>query len=414
MTDMGYEKMIPSLLSGDRLIKAIAYYPEYDENVRNTEPFERLERLTDIYRVFYPFPMSVEIYSKLYLSTVYSLKKKNTKVAIQQRNETYRSMVGDRQYRGIIGGMDSLTIIGVSGIGKSSSVQTSLSLISGGQIIEAEDPFVRVIPCLQVQCPYDASPKGLLLEVLKSVDDMIGTKYFERSRKSGDTTDILIGTVSQVALTHIGLLVIDEIQNVSGRKSGTSLMAMILQLINTSGISICMVGTPECVPFFESSMQLSRRSSGLKYGILPYDQYFEDFCRRVWKYQYVKESVSLDTGLVEWIYQHSGGIVANVITLIHDAQEMAILSGTEKLDRFALEKAYKGRMAFIHRFVGEIEKVSHPTVRKKEIKLKEPEEQPIKIEEYQTIMEIVEAAKKRGVDQLESLSEYIHIEEVSV
>ena len=65
---------------------------------------------------------------------------------------------------------------------------------------------------------------------------------------------------------------------------------------------------------------------------------------------------------MEWLYQHSGGIVANVITLIHDAQEMAILSGTEKLDRFALEKAYKGRMAFIHRFVGEIEKVSHPTV----------------------------------------------------
>lgn len=413
MTDINYEKLLPPLISGDALIRAVSYYPDYDKKIIDAEPYERLERLTDIYRLYYPFPMAIEIYSKLYLATVYSLKKKNTKLAVQQRNMTYRSMTGDKQYKGIIGGMDSLTIIGLSGIGKSSAVQTALSLISGGLIIEADNPYIKIIPCLQVQCPYDASPKGLLLEILRSVDEAIDTKYHERSRKASDTTDVLIGTVSQVCLNHVGLLVIDEIQNVSGRKSGSSLMSMIIQLINSSGISICMVGTPECIPFFESSMQLSRRSSGLKYGILPYDRYFEDFCRKVWQYQYVKEAVPIDTGLMEWLYQHSGGIVANVVSLIHDAQEMAILSGAERLDRYALERAYTGRMAFMHRFVGEIEKVNHPKVKKSEMKIKEPE-QAIAIEEYQAIEEIVEAAKKRGVDQLEYLSEHIHIEEVPV
>lgn len=57
------------------------------------------------------------------------------------------------------------------------------------------------------------------------------------------TTDMLIGCVSQVSLNHIGLLVVDEIQNVCNHRNGTNLVSMLTQLINNSGISICMVGT---------------------------------------------------------------------------------------------------------------------------------------------------------------------------
>lgn len=414
MTDINYEKLLPPLLSGEGLINAICYYPDYDKKIIYADACERLERLTDIYRLFYPFPMTVEIYSKLYLSAVYSLKKKGTRVAVQQRNANYKAMVGDRQYRGIIGGMDSSTIIGASGIGKSSAIQTALSLISGETIIEADNPYIKIIPCLQVQCPYDSSPKALLLEILRNVDEVIDTKYYERSRKSSDTTDILIGTVSQVCLNHVGLLVIDEIQNVSGRKSGTSLMSMIIQLINSSGISVCMVGTPECIPFFESSMQLSRRSSGLRYGALHYDQYFEDFCRKVWSYQYVKEAVMIDGGIVEWLYQHSGGIVSNVISLIHGAQEVSILSGEDRLDLMALERSYKERLSFMHCFVGETDKVKYQKAKKKEKMETVDKKDVIQTDEYRTIAEIVDDAKKRGIDQLDHLREFIMMEEIVI
>lgn len=36
------------------------------------------------------------------------------------------------------------------------------------------------------------------------------------------TADMLIGSVSTVALNHIGLLVVDEIQNVVNSKNGSS------------------------------------------------------------------------------------------------------------------------------------------------------------------------------------------------
>ncbi len=228
MCNIHYEELLPTLLSGQPLIDNLSNYPEYDESIRSAEQYDRLGALADVYKFYYPFSMSLEIYNKLYLATKLSLQKKNTKIAVEQRNDTYKAMITDRQYHGIIGGADSMSIIGASGIGKTSSIQKALSLMSGGQIIETENPFIKIIPCLQVQCPYDASPKGLLLEILRSVDSVLDTKYYERSRKASDTTDVLIGTVSQVSLNHIGLLVIDEIQNIYGRKSGSSLMAIML------------------------------------------------------------------------------------------------------------------------------------------------------------------------------------------
>ena len=411
MDEIRYEKQLPPLLSGQALIDAISYYPEYDPTIRDAEQYERLEMLADIYKVFYPFPMAIEIYNKLHLATTLSLKKKNTKLAVQQRNETYKAMFGAGQYHGIIGGADSMTIIGTSGIGKSSAIQTSLGLISDGKIIETANPYSKIIQCLQVQCPYDSSPKGLLLEILRNVDDIIGTRYNERSRKSSDTTDVLIGTVSQVALNHIGLLVIDEIQNVWGRKNGTMLMSMIIQLINSSGISICMVGTSECIPFFESTVQLSRRSHGLKYDVMSYNDDFEAFCTKLWEYQYCKEYTPINVTMVDWLYQHSGGIIANVVSLIHDAQEIAILEGDEKLDLVSLEKAYRSRMGFIHRFIDTSKQIKHPVVSKKEEYF---EEKDGELEEYLTLEEMATIGKKKGFDPLEYLMKRICVEEVTV
>lgn len=52
--------------------------------------------------------------------------------------------------------------------------------------------------------------------------------------------DTLIGTVSQVALNHIGLLIIDEIQNVVN-KNGKAIIGTLTQLINNSGLSIVKI-----------------------------------------------------------------------------------------------------------------------------------------------------------------------------
>jgi hypothetical protein len=114
------------------------------------------------------------------------------------------------------------------------------------------------------------------------------------------------------------MLVVDEIQNVANSKNGKNLIGALTQLINNSGISICMVGTPESIKFFESAIQLARRSVGLQYTSMSYDKYFQEFCKVMFKYQYVQKRTEIMDGILAWLYEHSAGITSVVVALIHD------------------------------------------------------------------------------------------------
>ena len=400
---------LPAMLSGEELLSAMTVLPEYSEEIRQASPSVRLVGLSDIYKIYLPSHMSVEIYSKLYLALLRSLQKKRTKEAVRQQNENYKA-IQQQAYNGILGGSDSFTIIGTSGIGKSSAITRAISLISSKGIIEVKEPYAKIIPCVIVQCPFDSSVKGLLLEILRKVDECLKTNYYQDALRTRATTDMLIGSVSQVALNHVGLLIVDEIQNVVNSKNGKSLVGMLTQLINNSGISICMVGTPESSIFFEQAMQLARRSLGLQYNRMEYGQDFYDFCRMLFRYQYVQQTAEFSEAVTEWLYEHSSGVISVVVSLIHDAQEIAILNGTEKLNLESLNEAYQKRMTLLHGFI---------EPEKKRRGQKKPEKQKLILEQSAynvegSISELALKAKTENLNMVELLKNMITVVEVQI
>lgn len=404
---------LPPMLSGEQLKLELADMPEYTEEVRRKDPATRLLELSDLYRVYIPSQMSEEIYSKLYLAMIRSLQKKGTRMAVEQQNENAKGVHG-QEYRGILGGSDSFTIIGTSGIGKSSAISRAIALITRNRILEVQEPFIRVIPCVTAQCPFDCSVKGMLLEILRKIDEVLGSRYYETALRSRATTDMLIGSVSQAALNHIGLLVVDEIQNVVNSRSGKSLIGALTQLINNSGISICMVGTPECTPFFESAMQLARRSLGLQYGPMGYDEGFREFCEILFRYQYIGKETEITPAILEWLYEHSRGILSVVVSLLHDAQEIAILTGRETLDLEALNTAYQQRMGLMHDYIRP--KQGMQTSRRKKENMEEIIDTPKESEEVSaySLKKIADRAKREQVDMVSLLKEHVTVEEVAV
>lgn len=341
--------LLPEMKSGKEIASEMAILPKYNENVRNENQAIRLMALSDLYNVYIPSAMSMEIYSKLYLALLRSLQKKGTKDAIKQRYENHKAIMQQSSV-GIMGGSDSFTIIGCSGIGKSSAISRAINLITENRVIEIKQPYIKIIPCLVVQTPFDSSVKGLILEILRKVDEMLESDYYTNAVKSRNaTTDMLIGAVSTIALNHIGLLIVDEIQNVVNSKNGKSLVEMLIQLINNSGISICMVGTPESKVFFEQAMQLARRSLGLEYGAMAYNEEFKGICKVLYSYQYVQQLAEITDAVIEWLYEHSAGVISVVVSLIHDAQEIAILNGKEVLNLETLNEAYQKRLSLLHR-----------------------------------------------------------------
>lgn len=407
---------LPEMKSGNELISALSIIPEYDESICQQNQAVRLMALSDLYQIYIPSQMSLEIYSKLYLALLRSMQKKGTQMAIKQRYENYKA-IQQQSYSGILGGSDSFTIIGTSGIGKSSAISRAISLITENRIIETDKPYTKIIPCLIVQCPFDSSVKGLLLEILRKVDEELGTDHYIHAVKSrASTTDMLIGAVSSIALNNIGMLVVDEIQNVVNSKNGKSLIGALTQLINNSGISICMVGTPESTVFFEQAMQLARRSVGLQYTTMKYDEYFQSFCKIIFKYQFLKNRTEITAAITEWLYEHSAGVISVVVSLIHDAQEIAILTGKEVLNLDTLNEAYQQRLSLLHGYIQPSVIQNKPTTKKKKtaasVKKNQTQSQP-KQEGY-SITEIAERAKAENLDVVELLKEVYTVVEVAI
>jgi len=397
--------------SGKSLYDALLFLPNYNESIRSNDESTRLVALSELYNIYLPSLMSEEIYSKLYLSLLRSLNKKGTINSIRQLNENFKC-IKQMSYEGVVGGSDSFTIIGSSGIGKSSAISRAISLITDKSFVEVDG--TKICPFVIVQCPFDSSVKGMALEILRKIDSVLETKYYANATRSHATTDVLIGMISQAALNHIGLLIIDEIQNVATSKNGKAFINSLTQLINNSGISICMVGTPESTVFFKKELQLARRSVGLYYSPLQYDEYFVVFCRTAFLYQFTREKSEINAGITEWLYEHSGGLVSLVISLLHDAQEIAILNGTETLNLNTLNEAYNKRTAMLHGFINDGARILPQTGKPKRKSEQAVLKNRVTINQWQglTISEIVEQAKKRSYDVVDVLKQYITIEEI--
>ena len=79
-----------------------------------------------------------------------------------------------------VGGGNSFSVIGVSGLGKSTALQRVLSLFP--QVIEhtsyhGQNFYCHQIPYLVVQTPHDASIKALILDIYLQIDSLVETSY---------------------------------------------------------------------------------------------------------------------------------------------------------------------------------------------------------------------------------------------
>lgn len=59
--------ILPSMKFGKELMLALKVLPEYDDAIRSADSPTRLMALTDLYKIYVPNQMSVEIYSNQHL-----------------------------------------------------------------------------------------------------------------------------------------------------------------------------------------------------------------------------------------------------------------------------------------------------------------------------------------------------------
>ncbi len=102
-----------------------------------------------------------------------------------------------------------------------------------------------------------------------------------------------------------------------------------------------------------------------------------------------------------------------MVTLLHDAQEIAILNGKEILSIETLNEAYKKRLSMPHNYIEPTIKQRKQTTTKKKVKIP-PQAEHNDIANDFSIAKLAATAKVNKSDIVELLKAHITIEEVRV
>lgn len=207
--------------------------------------------------------------------------------------------------------------IGPSGIGKTTSVEKIL--LSYPQVILHKDRpemgVLKQLNWLKLECPSDSSIKSLCIDFFQMIDVILDESYTKTHVKERSTAEMLQTPMAQIASLHcIGVLVIDEIQNLNLSSTGGEerTLSFFTKLVNVLGIPVVLVGTNRASYLFESVFAQARRATGM--GDMILDRITEEkdwdiIMNAIWEYQWTKNYAEKTKELTSTLYNESQGIL---------------------------------------------------------------------------------------------------------
>jgi hypothetical protein len=258
----------------------------------------------------------------------------------------------------------SFSLIGCSGIGKSSTLNRILATYPQA-IFHEKYNFTQIV-YLKIDCPHDGSLKQLCNHFFEAVDEVLHTDYKTKYALKRHTVETLMALMSQIANVHaLGLLVIDEIQHLSASKSGgiEKMLNFFVTLVNVIGLPVIMVGTPKAKSILEIDLRSARRSTGfgaLLWGSLQAPSHKTEpdqikltewgaFTNKLWQYQWLqKRDEMLTEEMRSCWYDLSQGVLDIVVKLFVLSQLRAIITGIERVTPELMRKVYEDEFKPVH------------------------------------------------------------------
>jgi hypothetical protein len=334
---------LPEIWSGAEVVDMLSRNEGHHNGERQLDSQYRLHCVRRLFRYFQPLEQHIDIEQRFSgcIRQGYLHRNPLAKEYAAALAQGHRTIVAQGTYENLEAFRPTaagFTIIGISGVGKTSAVSNILALYP--QVIEhakyRKSPLVlKQIVWLKLDCPHDGSVKGLCMEFLEAVDRAAGTNYFEMHGKRINTIDILMIRMTQIARLHcIGVLVIDEIQHLSLAKGGgwEKMLNFFVTLVNTIGLPVVLIGTSRAMTILQGEFRQARRGSGQ--GDLIWDRMknnasWDIFVSSMWENQWTRENVKLNEKFKNILYDESQGIIDIAVKLYAMVQIRAIALGVE-------------------------------------------------------------------------------------
>ena len=329
---------LPPIWGNDEVIDMLSHNEGFNEGERQLDPRYRMHCILRLFRYFQPLEQHIDIEGRFsccirqgYLHR--SPLSPEYAMALSEGHKAIKSGSYDLPIAYNPTGA-GFTIIGLSGVGKTSAVVRILSLYP--QVIVHsrynDVPLVlKQIVWLKLDCPHDGSIKGLCMGFFEAVDRVAGTNYFEMYAKRATTVNIMMQRMGQIARLHcVGVIVIDEIQHLILAKGGgsTKMLNFLVTLVNTIGVPVVLVGTTLAMSVFQSEFRQARRSSGhqgdMLWDRMKNDTSWDIFISTMWKNQWTRQVSPINNEFKDALYHESQGITDIAVKLYAMAQIRAV------------------------------------------------------------------------------------------
>ena len=334
---------LPQILSAEDAAKLMAYYPEREPGGQKLPPEIRMHLIMDAVHFFEPLPVHIDLEQRIsrVIRDGYVGRNPIAREHWQEIDQRVEVIVKAGGIPLRSSNVNGFSIVGMPGIGKTTGVERVL--LTYPQVIRHQayrgQPFNRIqVVWLKLTCPHDGSIKGLCLDFFREVDGLLGTHHYRDYASGGRrTVDELIPGMCRVGWIHcLGLLVIDEIQHLNQAKIGGAekMLNFFLQLMNTLGLPVILVGTYAALEILSRELRQIRRSCGqgdLIWDRMANDEVWNLFIESLWRYQYTRAAVSLSREVIDVLHEESAGIIDFAVKLFLLAQVRAIATGTEQI-----------------------------------------------------------------------------------
>jgi hypothetical protein len=223
------------------------------------------------------------------------------------------------------------SLIGISGTGKSIAVERILSThypqVIKHSVSKEKCLLIDQLVWLKIDCPHNPTIKTFCIQILSKMDQILDTSYLTLfSRQNED--DLMIQVVKILWLHGLGLLVVDEIQQLTmaSNKAKLTLQVFLKKMCNVTGIPILLIGTPLALSVISDTFL----SNFLRWDRLDDEDWKKLMCN-LFKYQWTSESTEFTSYISSKLYENSLGIVDIAIKIYISAQQYCINRGIHSL-----------------------------------------------------------------------------------
>lgn len=273
---------LPDICNKEKVIDSLGMYPYFNDDERELPDHIRIHIISErLFKIFQPLPKHIELESRIstMIRTGYISRNPLSKEYTESLIQGYMKLndIEVENINNFCNTANSLSIIGASGMGKSSSLNRVLSnfpQVIGHYQYKDKKICIYQVVWLKIDCPFDGSVKGLCIDFFTT-------------------------------------------------------------LVNTVGIPVVLVGTMKAKNLLQNDFRMARRTLGTGGNIiwerLKNDESFSLLMDTIWEYQFTKKKTPLTEEFLNLLYEESQGIIDIAVKIYAMAQIKAISTGREEI-----------------------------------------------------------------------------------